>query len=580
VDTTDLEGAVLAERFRLDEHIAQGGYGAVFRAVQLSVDRPCAVKILPPELCADDSTEQRFRIEARMTSRLTHPNTVVLYDFGRDEERSLLFLAMELLDGRSVEELVEAEGPLPVSEVARIVEQAAGSLREAHEAGAVHRDVKPHNLMLVDRGSASRFVKVIDFGIAKALRADTTLKQSLTKTGMMIGSPAYMAPEQIRATEMDGRTDEYGLGMTTYFMLTGETPFGGGTSMEVASRHLTEEPPAPSDMRPGLDVEPAVEQVVMRSVGKSRDDRFDDVEAYAEALVDAVERGGGATAARSSDAPAPSTERPDETSEGFDDGTSDREEGPEPVDDETGTRAVPQTDWAEQAGGELDGGGGGDSVAVTAEIPDDDPPVTADRVRRPDPSDDGVSVTRRGLLAVAGVAGLLLGAAIIFAVRFGGEGKTSSQGEGLVGERADVGAAANRGASTGRGDASRAVSAGARRSDVASEHREGSSGRVREESEVEESAPGTEGEASGRSETDVREADRDEEPAAGRVEVRMIPWGTLLVDGRPVGNGSTVEARVPVGRHRLEMQQDGEVVDEETVRVERQRRTAVELVSP
>lgn len=603
MDKTDLEGAVLADRFRLETHIAQGGYGAIFRGVQLSVDRPCAVKVLSPDLCSEDNTEERFRIEARMTSRLNHPNTVVLYDFGCDADRSLLFLAMELLDGQSVKELVETNGPLPVAEVARIVEQAAASLREAHEQGAIHRDVKPNNVMLVERRNESRFVKVIDFGIAKALRADTNLKQSLTKTGMMIGSPAYMAPEQIRATDMDGRTDEYGLGMMTYFMLTGETPFGGGTSIQVASRHLTEEPPAPTDLRPERDLDAAVERVVMRAVAKRREDRFEHVEAYAEALVDAVERANGPMAAR------PSPESPGDT--GAIDGRFESHgcggDGPSGCSDEStgagddaspeavGTRAVPQTQWAKPAGAETGAGYDGESIAVTAEIPDDDTAATADGVRRPDRSGAEQSVIRRGLFGIAGVAGLMLGAAVIFAGLYGGEEKAGRSVEGVPGDSVDVGVAVGGDDTSFRGDGSTAVAmrrgeesrldvasgaSAARPGEESTDERAASSERGPEPPETEKAGSETRDEAGVGQEFDADQAGGSVEPSVGRIEVRMMPWGTLLVDGEPVGNGSTVEARVPAGRHRLEMQQDGEIVDRKTVRVESRRRTSVELVSP
>lgn len=293
VDVTNLKGETLAGRFELGELIGEGGYGAVFRAVQLSVSRPCAVKVLSPNLVADDNTVERFRVEAQTTSRLNHPNTVVLYDFGQDEDKSVLFLAMELLEGESLREVVRQEGPLELDDVVKIAGQVAGSLQEAHDAGTVHRDVKPHNVMLVERGGDDQFVKVIDFGIAKAIREGIDLKKSLTRTGMMVGTPAYMAPEQVRDDEMDGRTDEYALATSVYYMLTGTAPFQGGSSMEVASRHLQERPRPVSEYRADGKIPDSFDDVLLRALSKSKHERFDTIEAFATALENAAEGGGG-----------------------------------------------------------------------------------------------------------------------------------------------------------------------------------------------------------------------------------------------------------------------------------------------
>lgn len=284
VEIAELEGRTLAGRFELSRLIGEGGYGAVFKAVQLSVERPCAVKVLSPELCTDKNTVERFKNEARMTARLTHSNTVRIIDFGRDEDKSVIFLAMELLDGRPLKDIVEQDGPMSVERTVRVVEAVAGSLQEAHQRGMVHRDIKPHNIMLVRRGNETDFVKVIDFGIAKALQNELTDKNDLTRTGMMIGTPTYMAPEQIRAGDMDGRTDQYALAMTVYHMLTGRTPFQGSTSLEVASKHLTEPPLPLSSYRPNLDVPDVFDHVLLKALEKSKEDRFEGITEFAEAL--------------------------------------------------------------------------------------------------------------------------------------------------------------------------------------------------------------------------------------------------------------------------------------------------------
>ncbi len=588
-----LQGAVLADRFRLEHLIGEGGYGAVYRAVQLSVERPCAVKVLAPELCDDERTEQRFRIEARTTSRLTHPNTVVLYDFGRDEARSMLFLAMELLEGRTVDEYVERQGPMAASQAAPVVRQAAGSLREAHCQGMIHRDVKPHNLMLVERGDRAHFVKVIDFGIAKALRADVTLQQSLTATGMMIGSPAYMAPEQIRAGEMDGRSDQYALAMTTYYMLTGRTPFEGGTSMQVASRHLTEKPPAASALRPGVEIAGRVEEVLKRAAAKDKEDRFEDVEAFAEAFERAA-------------ASSPETSQADE----------------EP----SGTMAVPQTAWA-GAGGE-DEGAGQPQTAEVSEATGESPESSR---RAPTwPVADSETPLRWGRLAAIGLLALVLGGAAAYwalAERAGGGSSDGAGGEPAVatgGERTDAGAAptesdsdagGNRGedggsrasGDVGAGDGGReagrsgepAVAVDQAEIDV---RRAGASSEATEEPAEETSAarqrgaagegddslpprdpgetsPAREDEAGRGAPASEEQEPSPSEPADGRLEVRMIPWGTLVVDGEAVGSGTSVETTVPAARHRVEMKQGDEVVASEEIRVDGGGSVSLEMVA-
>lgn len=340
MDVTNLKGETLAGRFELGDLIGEGGYGAVFRAVQLSVSRPCAVKVLSPNLVADDNTVERFRVEAQTTSRLNHPNTVVLYDFGQDEENSVLFLAMELLEGESLREVVRREGPLELDDAVKIADQVAGSLQEAHEAGTVHRDVKPHNVMLVERGGDDQFVKVIDFGIAKAIREGIDLKKSLTRTGMMVGTPAYMAPEQVRDDEMDGRTDEYALATTVYYMLTGTAPFQGGTSMEVASRHLQERPRPVSEYRADGEIPGSFDDVLLRGLSKSKHERFDTIEAFATALENAAEGAGG-----TAESMAPVHVEP-ESSSAVPEGNGRGER----VDPFAGTEAAPESDEKTESG--------------------------------------------------------------------------------------------------------------------------------------------------------------------------------------------------------------------------------------
>ncbi len=284
----ELEGDVLAERFRLEQMIGQGGYGAVFEATQLSVGRRCAVKIMLPARSTNEAVEKRFRAEARATSRLTHPNSLVLYDFGVDEKTGFLFLATEFLDGCTLHEVLEREKTLEIKRAVSIMKQTAASLQDAHSLGLVHRDIKPKNIMLIERAGKEDFVKVIDFGIAKALRGQLSRETDLTRTGMMIGTPQYMAPEQILGRELDGRVDQYVLAVVGYRMLTGRNPFRAGAPMETAMRHVNDRVLPLRTYRPELEVTAEFEDAFLRALEKSPEYRFARVIDFVEALEDTL----------------------------------------------------------------------------------------------------------------------------------------------------------------------------------------------------------------------------------------------------------------------------------------------------
>ncbi len=279
----ELEGQLIAGRFRLKKMVGKGGYGAVFEAIQLSVQRRCAVKILLPGRSDDDSMVKRFRAEARITSQLTHPNSVVLYDFGVDEERGYLYLATEYLDGKTLHEVVKKRGVLPVEAVLSIMEQVAGSLEDAHNHGLVHRDVKLKNIMVVHRAGKPDFVKVIDFGIAKALGGEG-FAEELTRTGMIVGTPQYMAPEQLQGGEIDGRADQYALALVGYRLLTGHNPFKDDSPMETAMRHITDLPLPLRNYCPELEVSVDFEEAFLKALEKSPSRRFDRIVEFTSAL--------------------------------------------------------------------------------------------------------------------------------------------------------------------------------------------------------------------------------------------------------------------------------------------------------
>ncbi len=284
----ELNGATLAGRFRLDRMVGRGGFGAVFVGEQISVGRKCAVKVLVPDVLEQPANVRRFEREARATSRLAHPNTIVIYDFGLDEERRLLYIAMEFIDGESLRDRIRRQRRLDLETAIWIAHQAAGSLHDAHVQGLVHRDVKPHNIMLTKRGGDSDFVKVIDFGIAKFLDEASILQtfHRVTQTGTIIGTPAYMSPEQVRSQKLDGRSDQYSLAAVLYQMLTGRTLFVGESPVDVAAKQLTHRPTPASELNSAVSV--AVDAVLMRALEKESAKRFETITEFTLALADAA----------------------------------------------------------------------------------------------------------------------------------------------------------------------------------------------------------------------------------------------------------------------------------------------------
>ncbi|MEL6181781.1 MAG: serine/threonine-protein kinase, partial [Myxococcota bacterium] len=236
-------GQLLEGRFRVDAPLGSGGHGQVYRGTQLSTQRHVAIKVLRPQLLSDPTALKRFRQEARYACRLSHPNLVTYYEFGQDPELGLMYVVMELLVGESIEAHIRKQGPIALSRVATIIDQVCGALSQAHSIGLVHRDIKPDNVMLTHRMGHDDFVKVIDFGLAKAIAPILDDTGSLTADGVILGSPHYISPEQLRAAgNIDARTDIYALACTAYKMLTGLTPFQGRSPVDVATQHLFKTP--------------------------------------------------------------------------------------------------------------------------------------------------------------------------------------------------------------------------------------------------------------------------------------------------------------------------------------------------
>jgi hypothetical protein len=256
----------------------------VFQAEQLSLGKMVALKLLRRELQTDEKLIKRFELEAKNASSLDHPNSIQIIDFGRDEE--LLYIAMELLPGVDLGQLILREGPLPFSRLGRIMDQVLGALDEAHAHGIVHRDLKPGNIMLVSRRDDPDFVKVCDFGIAKA--QSSTEGAGLTLKGLVCGTPEYMSPEQARGEDVDGRSDLYSVGVILYQLVTGELPFSASSPVGILSKHLAEPPMPPSLRKPGLSIPPALESVILHALAKEPADRPRSAEHLRRALRHAV----------------------------------------------------------------------------------------------------------------------------------------------------------------------------------------------------------------------------------------------------------------------------------------------------
>lgn len=241
----------------------------VYRASHAMLRRPTAVKLLPPSKAGEQAIA-RFEREVRLTARLTHPNTVTVYDYGRTPD-GIFYYAMELLDGATLEEIVEHEGAQPASRVLHVLLAMAGALAEAHDIGLIHRDLKPANVMLCRRGGELDVPKLLDFGLVKDLEAGQTL--SLTSTNTITGTPLYMAPESITSPgTVDARSDLYALGAVGYYMLTGTHVFDGESVVEVCSHHLRTEP-EPPEKRLGAPVAQDLAKVLLDCLAKRPEDR-------------------------------------------------------------------------------------------------------------------------------------------------------------------------------------------------------------------------------------------------------------------------------------------------------------------
>jgi tRNA A-37 threonylcarbamoyl transferase component Bud32 len=280
-----LVGHTLVDRYRLMRKLGEGGMGAVYEATHVLLSKPVAVKVLRDKYLDRPEVARRLVQEARLASSIRHENIVDITDSGATED-GRTFIVMEHLDGQSLAELLKREGALPESRVIEIARQATSALGAAHELGIVHRDVKPENLFLIDRGGRD-FVKVLDFGISKTLKPGALDEDSLklTHTGMVLGTPLYMSPEQARGDEdLDERIDIWALGVILYECLTAEMPFRATNYLGVISQVLNQEVTPPRKLRPEMRISEAMERVVQKAMARSRDDRYPSMVALAADL--------------------------------------------------------------------------------------------------------------------------------------------------------------------------------------------------------------------------------------------------------------------------------------------------------
>ncbi len=271
-----LLGRVIDGRYRIEQQIGEGGMGVVYQATHTVLQKRLALKVLRGDSGRDADVVQRFMQEAQAATSIGHPNIIDISDFGRLPDGSVYFV-MEFLDGTSLSDMIKRGGSVPTTEALHLVRQMASALEAAHARGIVHRDLKPDNIFIIRQGQDPRFVKVLDFGVAKVGGAAS----KLTKTGMVFGTPHYMSPEQAAGHTVDQRTDIYALGVIMYEMFTGKVPFDADTFMGILSKHMFEPPARPSDVK-GAALGP-LETVILRSLEKNPDHRY---QSMAEMLAD------------------------------------------------------------------------------------------------------------------------------------------------------------------------------------------------------------------------------------------------------------------------------------------------------
>ncbi len=278
-----LIGQVIDGKYRVLSRLGAGGMGAVFKGEHALMERFVALKVLHPHLVNNESLLKRFQHEARVASKLRHPNAIATYDFGMHQGSP--YLVMEYVEGRSFKDLIADVGPLPFRRVREIFQEVCSALSQAHSLGIVHRDLKPDNIMLVPQPGGKESAVVLDFGIAKVLKERSGQQQTaMTQAGTFFGTPRYASPEQVLEKSVDKRSDVYSLGIILYEALSGDVPFNAPSIMEILIKHLNSEPVPLRTFKPGLRIPVKLDEVVMKCLRKNPDERFASVEEFIHAL--------------------------------------------------------------------------------------------------------------------------------------------------------------------------------------------------------------------------------------------------------------------------------------------------------
>jgi len=284
-EANDLVGQIVAQ-FHIIKKLGEGGMGQVYLAEHVKMQRKAALKVMNPGMTQDPDAIARFNREANNASKINHPNVCQIFDFGETAE-GLIFLAMEFIDGQSLTALIEKNGSLPVPRAASIIHQAADALGVAHDYGIVHRDLKPDNIMIARNRDGSDLVKVVDFGIAKASTSDA---QKVTQTGLVVGTPEYMSPEQLAGDQLDGRSDIYSLGLVAFNCLTGTLPFPSNSAQEAMIMRLTDKPKSLADMKPDRQWSTELQSVMNKALARDANDRYQTAPEFGRDMARAVEK--------------------------------------------------------------------------------------------------------------------------------------------------------------------------------------------------------------------------------------------------------------------------------------------------
>ena len=280
VNANELIGKVLDGRYKVESVLGQGGMGMVFKGIQTSVQRPIALKTLHPQLAMAPTFFERFKREAEMASRLHHPNIITIYDFGKTAD-GICYYVMEMLEGESLRERIKRDGPFTLRQAAAIIEQSAAGVAHAHHSNVIHRDLKPHNIMLTSV-DGNEYVKVLDFGLVKALEQEE--EEQLTSTGQVLGTPQYMPPEQAGGEVVDQRSDLFSLTGVFYYCLTGHSPYGANSVRKALTLALAGNLPPIETYRKGSPVPKSIDEFMLKGLMPEKEDRFQTAEDFVQSL--------------------------------------------------------------------------------------------------------------------------------------------------------------------------------------------------------------------------------------------------------------------------------------------------------